>query len=221
MTSPQKSRSGFALWLGIGVVVLVLALVAIIVSQGGDDGDDASCRRELHHRGHTRGARPRLRARPPGVRGRRRPDPAVGETIPTVTGTDFAGDEITLGPDGTAQVILFVAHWCPHCQKEIPLLKGHLDDNPMPDDVELVTVSTSVQPGAENYPPEAWLEDEGWTAPVLADDESSTAAQAYGLSSFPYFVVVDADGTVVMRASGELSTDEFDAAVEAARTGQA
>jgi cytochrome c biogenesis protein CcmG/thiol:disulfide interchange protein DsbE len=220
MTSPQKSRSGFALWLGIGVVVLVLALVAIIVSQGGDDGDDSSDGSSTTAAVPVEldpGSAPALPVYDPGAE----PDPAVGETIPTVTGTDFAGDEITLGPDGTAQVILFVAHWCPHCQKEIPLLQGHLDDNPMPDDVELVTVSTSVQPGAENYPPEAWLEDEGWTAPVLADDEGSTAAQAYGLSSFPYFVVVDADGTVVMRASGELSTDEFDAAVDAARTGQA
>jgi hypothetical protein len=87
----------------------------------------------------------------------------------------------------------------------------------MPDDVELLTVSTSVKPGADNYPPEKWLESEGWSAPVLADDDASSVAQAYGLTSFPYFVVVDADGKVVARASGELSTDQFDAAVKAAQ----
>ena len=45
-------------------------------------------------------------------------DPAVGMTIPTVTGTDFDGNDITItGDDGKAKVIVFVAHWCPHCQK--------------------------------------------------------------------------------------------------------
>ena len=99
----------------------------------------------------------------------------------------------------------------------MPLLKEHLDDVPMPDDVELVTVSTSVKPGAENYPPKEWLDEEGWAAPVLADDDAGSVAQAYGLSAFPYFVVVDADGKVVARASGELSTDQFDDAVAAAQ----
>ena len=149
-------------------------------------------------------------------------DPAVGMAIPTVTGTDFEGNDITIsGDDGKAKVILFVAHWCPHCQKEVPLLKDHLDDVPMPDDVELLTVSTSVQPGATNYPPQEWLEGEGWSAPVLADDENSTVAQEFGLSSFPYFVVVDENGKVVERASGELTTDQFDDLVKAAQEGSA
>ena len=141
-------------------------------------------------------------------------------TIPTVTGKDFDGNDLTIsGDDGKAKIIVFVAHWCPHCQREVPLLKEHLDDVPMPDDVELLTVSTSVKPGAENYPPQEWLDEEGWSAPVLADDDTSTVAQAYGLSSFPYFVVVDADGKVVARASGEISTDQFDEAVAAAQDG--
>ena len=33
-----------------------------------------------------------------------------------------------------------------------------IDDVPMPDDVELLTVSTSVKPDAGNYPPQDWLE---------------------------------------------------------------
>ena len=146
-------------------------------------------------------------------------DPAVGMTIPKVTGKDFAGNDITIGPDGKAKIILFVAHWCPHCQREVPLIKSHLDDHPMPNDVELLTVSTSVHPGADNYPPSAWLKRVGWPAPVLADDENSTVAGTYGLSAFPYFVVVDKDGKVVERKTGEISTDDFDAAVKAAQTG--
>lgn len=144
-------------------------------------------------------------------------DPAVGRTIPAVAGAGYDGEPIELAPDGTAKVIVFVAHWCPHCRAEVPRLVEHLAGTPMPDDVELLTVSTSVKPGAEGYPPAEWLAGEGWTAPVLADDEVGAVADAYGLSAFPFFVAVDAEGRVVERASGELSTERFDALVEAAQ----
>lgn len=148
-------------------------------------------------------------------------DPAVGMTIPTFSGSTLTDEPITIGADGTAKVIVFLAHWCPHCQAEVPRIVDHLADNPMPDDVDLVGVSTAVVPERGNYPPSEWLEREGWTVPTLADSEEGTVAQAYGLSSFPYFVVADADGKVVTRASGELTTDEFDDLVTAAQTGEA
>ncbi len=145
-------------------------------------------------------------------------DTARGMTIPEVSGQTHAGEPITIGPDGTAKVIVFVAHWCPHCQNEVPRIVEHLDGDPLPDDVELYGVSTSINPSAPNHPPEAWLEAEGWTFPTLADTDNSVATQ-FGLSAFPYFVAVDAEGAVVARGSGELSTDQFDQLVEAARTG--
>ena len=80
-------------------------------------------------------------------------------------------------------------------------------------------MSTAVQPGAENYPPQEWLEAEGWEAPVLADTDD-LVANSFELKSFPYFVAVDADGNVVERVSGELSPEQFDALVEAAQTGE-
>jgi hypothetical protein len=46
--------------------------------------------------------------------------------------------------------------------------------------------------------------------PVLADDEQSSAATAYGLSAFPFFVAVDAGGKVVARHSGELTPAQLD-----------
>lgn len=146
------------------------------------------------------------------------PDPAVGQVIPSISGSTLAGEPLTISADGKAKVILFVAHWCPHCQREIPVLTEHLRNNPMPDDVELLTVSTAVVEERGNYPPQKWLESAGWTAPVLADSEEGAAAFAYGLSSFPYYVVVDADGKVVVRTSGELTAEAFDSLVQAAQT---
>src|SRR5690606_24156727 len=86
------------------------------------------------------------------------PDPAVGMTIPRVSGTTLDGDERTIEPGGTAKVIVFVAHWCGHCQAEVPRLVEHLKTTPMPDDVELVAISTNVDAKAPNYPPSAWLD---------------------------------------------------------------
>jgi hypothetical protein len=106
-------------------------------------------------------------------------------------------------------VLLFLAHWCPHCQREVPLVQGWVDGGGLPADVELVSVSTAIDPNAPNYPPDDWLQREGWTAPVITDSTGSVA-DAYGLSAFPFWVFVNADGTVAGRLTGELTTDQLD-----------
>ena len=52
----------------------------------------------------------------------------------------------------------------------------------------------------------------------MADDAEGTAAAAYGLQGFPFLVLVDADGNVTMRTSGELGDDGIVAALEGSLT---
>jgi cytochrome c biogenesis protein CcmG, thiol:disulfide interchange protein DsbE len=137
-------------------------------------------------------------------------DPAVGQTLPTLEGHDQSGAPMTISGDGRPTMIMFVAHWCPHCQREVPVVQHWVDDGRLPQGVDLVSVSTAIDPNRPNYPPDAWLADEGWTAPVLVDADNS-AAQAVGLSAYPFFVAIDGEGRVVLRASGELTTDQLDA----------
>jgi thiol-disulfide isomerase/thioredoxin len=138
-------------------------------------------------------------------------DPAVGMTVPTISGTTLSGQQVRVtAGDGKAKVVMFVAHWCPHCRREVPLLSAHLAENPLPSNVELVTVSTGVDANAPNYPPSEWLAREHWPVAAIADDADATAAQAYGLSAYPYFVFVGPDGKVVARASGEMGVADFD-----------
>ena len=137
-------------------------------------------------------------------------DPAVGMTLPTLEGNDQSGAPMTIGADGRPTMIMFVAHWCPHCQREVPVVQQWVDDGRLPEGVDLVSVSTAIDPNRPNYPPDAWLADEGWTAPVLVDADNS-AAQAVGLSAYPFFVAIDGDGTVVLRTTGELTTVQLDA----------
>lgn len=135
-------------------------------------------------------------------------DAALGRAAPVVRGTDPSGDPVTVGGGGTPQAVVFLAHWCPHCQREVPALQAWLDARAAPEGVELVSVSTAEDPTAPNHPPAAWLEREGWTLPVLVD-EGSAAADAYGLSGLPFFVFLDADGRVVQRRAGELTPDQL------------
>jgi thiol-disulfide isomerase/thioredoxin len=123
---------------------------------------------------------------------------------------------VVVGTPGHPTVVAFVAHWCPHCQAEVPRLQQWRTDGSVSTAVDWATVSTSVEPSGPNYPPSAWLDRVGWTAPVLADSTDATAGQAWGLQSFPYLVAVRADGTVAARGVGELTLDQVRTLVAAA-----
>jgi thiol-disulfide isomerase/thioredoxin len=137
-------------------------------------------------------------------------DPAVGAPIPVVAGSDFDGAGVSLAADGRAKIILFLAHWCSHCQAEVPVVQEWLDGGGLPDGVDFYSVATSISETRENYPPDAWLEREGWTPPVVVDDEASTIGVSYGLNAFPYWVFVYPDGTVAGRTTGQLPADVLD-----------
>lgn len=130
-------------------------------------------------------------------------DPAIGMMVPTITAQNFNGDEVTITPGTKPYVVAFIAHWCPHCQREVPLIVGLNDDGKLPKDVEFIGVSTSVDETRGNYPPSKWLSKEQWPWRTIADDQSSTLLEAFGGSGFPYLVYVNADGTVQARTSGE------------------
>jgi cytochrome c biogenesis protein CcmG, thiol:disulfide interchange protein DsbE len=132
-------------------------------------------------------------------------DPAVGLTAPVLEGRSFDGSKVTIGgKTGKPTLLMFMAHWCPHCQREVPLVVQWRDDGTIPKDVDLVGVSTGVMSDQNNYPPSAWLDEVKWPGPVMADSGQDAASAAYGLPSYPYFVGLDADGKVVVRGTGEL-----------------
>ena len=143
------------------------------------------------------------------------PDPAMERRAPAFAATTFDGTAVSVLPgDGTAKVIGFFAHWCPHCQRELPRIAGWLDVNELPAGVEVIAVSTSVEPGRPNYPPSAWFEEEQWPAVAVRDSAENEIAEAYGLRGFPYTVGIDADGRVVARVAGELNDDAWEFLLE-------
>jgi len=142
------------------------------------------------------------------------PDPAIGLAAPALTGQSFDGTRVSIAPGNGPMAIWFVAHWCPHCQAEVPRIVALAEQGRLPAGIDVAAVSTAVDETGPNYPPSSWLDREAWPFPVMADDADGTAAAAYGLQGFPFLVLVDADGTVTMRTSGELGDDGIVAALE-------
>ena len=134
-------------------------------------------------------------------------DTAIGQVAPDLTGTDFVGEPVEIVADGTPRVVMFVAHWCPHCQREVPAVQGLVDDGLLPDGLELVIVSTAVREGDDGYPPQRWLEAEGWTGQIMRDADSFDALVAFGAGGFPFSVYLNGNHEVVARSAGELPVD--------------
>jgi thiol-disulfide isomerase/thioredoxin len=148
-------------------------------------------------------------------------DPAVGQAAPELVGESFDGTPVAIEDDGRPKVVVFLAHWCSHCQAEVPAIQSWIDDGGLPEDVDLYSVATANSAVRGNYPPDRWLEGEGWTPPVLVDSETNQAAVAMGQAGTPFWVAVDADGRVVARTSGEIGTSGLESLIEAARAGTA
>ena len=144
-------------------------------------------------------------------------DSTIGLTAPTLNGYAFDGSNLSVTPgDGNPYMVVFLAHWCPHCNDEVPRLIEWKESGAVPADLQVIAVSTAVASDRPNYPPSQWVVDKAWPWPVMADSEAMDAAQAYGVSGFPFFTIVGADGKVKARASGELGTDRINQIVAAA-----
>jgi peroxiredoxin len=136
------------------------------------------------------------------------PDQAIGMKLGEIQGVDAYTDNVeTYDPaDGTKRVWMVWAHWCPFCQQELPELS---DWYPTVEDrysTELVTVTTSISPERGN-PLEEYLDVEQFPFPVIVDPESALAVQM-GVSAFPFWMVTDGDGEVLLRATGLLHLDQ-------------
>lgn len=189
----QSSRSTPILLIAFGVIAVALVAAIVLssddpIGSAGEYGDPQVNGTALPAFGDS----PTLAS-----------DPAVGLVAPEIVGQDFAGNTVSITRDGTPKAVLFVAHWCPHCQNEVPRVQSWLNSGGGVDGVDIITVSTFASSGRTNWPPSEWLDREGWSSPVIADDQSSSAMVSYGGSSVPYWVFLNGDGTVAFRLGGE------------------
>jgi cytochrome c biogenesis protein CcmG/thiol:disulfide interchange protein DsbE len=147
-------------------------------------------------------------------------DAARGKAAPKLSGVNFNGSKTAFTPGGKPKVLVFLAHWCPHCQAEVPRIV-QVASSGGTEGVDVTAVATATSKTRDNYPPSKWFKREKWPFPVLVDTADSTAAQAYGLSAYPFLVFVAPDGTVAARVSGELAPAQLRNVFQAFAAGRA
>jgi thiol-disulfide isomerase/thioredoxin len=226
----------FAIVGGVVLVILVVLGIALLASGDGDDdetestvpaGESADGTGAESDAGNSEsGTSGGGETRPVTVRGAPLPpfespdgDPAVGMTAPVLDGESFDGSALTIGDpdenDGPTMVV-FLAHWCPHCNAEIPELIELDERGDLPDDLAVVGVSTAANPDGDNYPPSEWIAETGWPWPIMVDSPEFAALNAYGGTGFPFTVMLDENGVVLARKAGSGSADEIQAWIDAA-----
>ena len=131
---------------------------------------------------------------------------ALGLAAPIFSAPNENSEIVSLEKNGNAKALLFLAHWCGYCQKEVPVVQGFIDSVGVPPGVDVIAIATSIDRGRENYPPQKWLADEGWSETQLYDLDREIG-NAYGLTAFPYWVFLDKDLNVVARRTGNLPAD--------------
>jgi thiol-disulfide isomerase/thioredoxin len=204
---PGARRGGIFWWVLGGIVAAGIVITVLVAADGGNDaGSSGEIADSVRVQGESL---PPLQD--PGS------DPAIGRPAPELRGVDFDGQAVA-SPTGRPHVLVFLAHYCPHCQAEVPRIVS-LEAAGDTSGVEVLGIPTGTNPAAPNYPPSEWLQREDWPFPVLVDTDDSTAAEAYGLTAYPTLVFVDGNGEVARRVDGEISEGDLSAMFAALTAG--
>jgi cytochrome c biogenesis protein CcmG, thiol:disulfide interchange protein DsbE len=137
-------------------------------------------------------------------------DSASGKFSPIIKHKLSSESPIISYPENSPTIFLFVAHWCPFCQEEIPEVVQWIEEgNIIEKGVKIVLVVTSIDPEKPNYPPDEWLFNEKWQYPVIYDDKKNLIAEHFGVSYFPSWVFTENDGMVAFTHAGKITKEEL------------
>ena len=177
-----------------GVIVLVIGLaVAIGVTLSSEPLDAGLPEGEVTISGDAL----------PEFAGQNDMDVASGLPAPLFSAPNENSEIVSLDKNGNAKALLFLAHWCGYCQTEVPVIQNLINTVGVPSGVEIIAIATSIDRGRENYPPQKWLSDEGWSETQMYDLNREIGT-AYGINAFPYWVFLDKDLNVVVRQTGNI-----------------
>lgn len=212
------------LWASLVVVAVVVAVVLVFTLGGNDKGSSSASTDSTAVTSDLPDSQPVTvtgDALDP-FDGSASTDPAVGKVAPTLSGLNFQGEPIVIDPAKNGPYMLvFLAHWCPHCNAEVPRLLTWKKSGAVPTGLNVIGIATAVSKTSPNYPPGNWFSNKGWSWPVMVDESqgdaaAGKAAQAMGATGWPYFIIIGADGKVKVRVSGEVQINELTQIVDKA-----
>ena len=138
-------------------------------------------------------------------------DTETGKSVAVLKGYDLQGRPVTIDPagEGQATLVVFLAHWCQFCNREIPVLNKWRESGEVPTGLRVVGVTTGSKADQANWPPSKWLTAMKWPFEVMADSEAQEAAAAYGVAGYPFIAFVGANGKITARTSGEVPVEQI------------
>ena len=205
------------IFIGLGLVVAIAAIFAVLASGGSDttttttvpSGNGSAVAAEYQPITITGDA-----LTPLGDSGT---DASAGAPGPAMKGYTHAGAPIEVASaKGAPTMLVFLAHWCPHCNREIPRLIDWKEQGLVPDNLRVVGITTASRNDQANWPPSEWIQTMKWPFEVMADSETQQAAAAYGVDGFPFMVILDAQGKVAKRFSGEVEVADLVSIIDTA-----
>ena len=138
-------------------------------------------------------------------------DTETGKSVAVLKGYDLQGRPVTIDPagEGKATMVVFLAHWCPHCNREVPVLNKWRESGEVPTGLRVVGITTGSKADQANWPPSKWMTAMKWPFEVMADSEAQEAAAAYGVAGYPFIAFVGANGKITARTSGEIPVEQL------------
>lgn len=143
------------------------------------------------------------------------PTPQPEIPAPDFTLTDQYGNTHTLSDyQGKTVFLNFWATWCGPCKSEMPDIQKLYES--YGENSEDLVVLAVANPGGQDVSQEEieqFLEDNGYTFPVLMDDTGITLAY-YGISAFPTTFMIDSGGNVYGYVPGAMTADIMESIVQ-------
>lgn len=136
----------------------------------------------------------------------------AAEEVKTIPAIDFTlkdqyGNTRTLSDyKGKTVFLNFWATWCSPCKAEMPDIQKLYEEFQQEDVVILGVAAPNLGKEQSEEGIRTFLEENGYTYPVLMDTEAE-AFQAYGINSFPTTFMIDKDGNVFGYIPGQLSEE--------------
>lgn len=128
-----------------------------------------------------------------------------GTQAPDFQLKDLKGQSVSLSEYTGKQPVLieFFATWCPHCQHSVPLLKSLQKSK----NLKILTINAGDTEGTPSTAA-AFQQQYHISYPIL-DHPSTELLNAYHISGFPTFYLIDTSGKIVWSHAGALDKTQY------------